>query len=132
MENASCKNQRPPEGDVEFFEELCLEFSQMLYDISEENNRAYCRLLAQNRELEALCREYEKNQGSISTAVKIRLRQGRAACGRVVKGTLKRIARKVFGIGKRLVIRLGIKDRIKGTKLFHTLDARGVIGKLRG
>lgn len=132
MENVSDKKNLIADADVEFFEELCLEFSQMLYDISEENNRAYCSLLARNQELEALCEEYEKTQGSIAAAIKIRLRRIKRVCCGTVKRTAKKIAKKLFRFGKRVVIRLGIKDRIKQTKLFRTLYSRGVIDKLRG
>jgi len=132
MEDVSEKKELLADEDIEFIEELCLEFSQMLYDISEENNRAYCSLLVRNQELEALCKEYERTHGSISAAVKIRLRQMRNECRRVMKCILKKVAKSSFGVGKRLVIRLGLKDRIKQTNLFRTLYLRGIIDKLRG
>lgn len=131
MENASKKKELLSDEDVEFFEELCLEFSRMLYDISEENNRIYCSLLARNQKLEALCAEYEKSQGSISGAVKIRLRRIKLVCCGTVKRAVKKIAKEMFGFGKRMAIRLGIKDKLKQTKLFRALYLRGTIDKLR-
>ena len=131
MDGTSNKKACLPDVDIEFFEELCLEFSQMLYDISEENNRAYCSVLARNQELEAMCKEYEKTQGSISAAIKIRLRQVRAVCRRTMKCTLKKIVQGLFRLGKCLTIRLGIKDKMKQTRLFRVLYSRGVIDKLR-
>ena len=96
MQNVNKKRELPLDDDVDFFIELCLEFSQILYDISEENDRAYCDLLTKNQELTTLCEEYEKKQGSISGAVKIRLRQIRNICRKMIKQALI-CKRKVFG-----------------------------------
>ena len=55
MQNVNKKRELPLDDDVDFFIELCLEFSQILYDISEENDRAFCDLLTKNQELTTLC-----------------------------------------------------------------------------
>lgn len=131
MDDSSNKNGFSSDESVEFIEELCVEFSQILYDISKENDRMYCSLLARNKELEALCEKYEKTQGSISGAIKIRLRQIKDTFQKAIKSTLKGIAKNLFAMGKRLATQFGIKDRIKRTKLYRTLCLRGIIDKLR-
>ncbi len=131
MQNVNKKRELPLDDDVDFFIELCLEFSQILYDISEENVRAYCDLLTKNQELTTLCEEYEKKQGSISGAVKIRLRQIRNICRKMIKQALKKVAKTLFVKGKYLANRLGIKDKIKQMKLYRMLYSNGFIDKLR-
>lgn len=132
MQNASRKKELSLNEDVDFFIELCLEFSQILYDISEESDRAYGDLLAKNQELVALCEEYEKTQGSISGAIKIKLRQIKNTYQKTTKRILKKVAKALFAKGKYLAIRLGIKDKMKQMKLYRILYAHGFIDKLRG
>lgn len=57
MDDSSNKNGFSSDESVEFIEELCVEFSQILYDISKENDRMYCSLLARQQRVRGIVRE---------------------------------------------------------------------------
>lgn len=126
--------------DVAYIEKMCYEFSKLLYDVSQEHNHI-CEQWAQKcATLEARCNEYEEQllrpqeaavPVSLWTKLKIRLRRAAAAVQRRVKQLLSGIAVGIFGWGRRVVTGLGIKDRLKSTRLFQDLYRKGTIDKLR-
>lgn len=128
--------------DVAYIEKMCYEFSKLLYDVSEEHNRTCEQWSQKCAALEARCSEYEKQllrprdeatpvSVSLWTKLKIRLRRAAGAFQRRVKRVLGRVATAVFGWGRRAVTGLGVKDRLKRTRLFQDLYRNGTIDKLR-
>lgn len=134
MENPRISS--PVAVDTEYVEQICYEFSKLLYDVSEENERRYRLLEERYAALEVQCRKYEaqilqsENAGYAAKAL-IVIKQKTHVLVRKVKALCLKITKRVFMAGRALTTQLGIKDRLKKSALFRKLYMRGTIDKLR-
>ncbi len=131
-------NQLTSEASARYIEKLCREFSRLLYEVSCENDESFRALEQKCAALEEKCKRYEelllsKNTGaSVSTRAAIRSERFWTKLKIRVKAILAAPIKLVFRVGKAITIRLGIKDRLKETKLYRKLYMKGTIDRLRG
>ena len=132
LDDAGAENTRA------YIERMCYEFSKLLNDVTEENNRAYLALEKKCAKLEEKCWEYERKllqsrKGIFGIFLRLCLWMSKILSHIVanIKDVLKRALRYVFKKGKGFAIRLGVKDSLKKTKLFRRLYQKGIIDKLR-
>ena len=113
--------------DAAYVVQLCGEFSRVLYEVSAEHERACAQWEQKYAALERRCQRLEEGLPAA------RLHRGRlgTACANAVKRGCFAVLRTVFGWGRTLAGRLGIKERLKKSKLFRRLYLRGTIDKLR-
>lgn len=132
LDDAGAENTRA------YIERMCYEFSKLINDVTEENNQAYLALEKKCAKLEEKCREYEQKllqsrKGIFGIFLRLRLWMSKILSHIVanIKDTLKRALRYVFKKGKGFVVRLGVKDTLKKTRLFRMLYQKGIVDKLR-
>ena len=101
-------------------------FSYLLYELTESYN-------AKITELENRCRIYEERlgQGKYSKGVRLALADLFKSIGEVFKRAVVRACRFIFGVGRRITTSLGIKDKLKKSKLFQKFYDKGLVDKLR-
>lgn len=114
-------------------EQMCCDFSRLLYDMSEESSRLKQNLEEKCARLEGKCKDYEWQLVCSSPLLRLWLWIYSVLTVPliIIKATAVKIARWVFRFGKRITIHLGIKDRLKETKIFRKLYQKGTIDKLR-
>ncbi len=131
-------DQLTSEASARYIEKLCLEFSRLLYEVSCENDESFRALEQKCAALEEKCKHYEelllskKSGASASARAAIRSERLWAKLKRRVKALLAAPIKLVFRVGKAIATRMGIKDRLKETKLYRKLYMKGTIDRLRG
>lgn len=120
--------------DIAYVEQMCYEFSKLLYDISEEYNSRCVDLQIRCSILEKKCSEYETQilQGdNRRIGFLIKLKNWLKGINKKIKHLFFLSARISFGFGRWLSACLGIKEKVKNTKLFQKMYIKGTIDKLR-
>lgn len=119
--------------DQATIEQICYEFSNLLYDVTEEHNRINQALEDQCARLKEKCRDYERQLSRFSPLLRFWfwIYGILMAPLNIIKKEMVKAAKLVFHLGKQFVIRFGIKDKLKKTKIFRKLYQKGIIDKLR-
>lgn len=120
----------PPTITIAYFEEVCYEFSRLLYDLSEENHRLYGELEQRCMILEEQCHKYEKElakSGNLKIALIVFLRK---FCLRTRRFCID-VVRKIFASFRKFATEFGIKQHLKKTWFFKYLENNGILEKLR-
>lgn len=122
--------------NAEYIEQMCYEFSNLLYEVMKENEKAYQKLKDENEILERKCKQYEEqllspNVSKAPIQFLIKLRRWLGKKRKQFKDTAINTGKTLYSLGKKISIKLGIKDSLKKTALFNKLYSSGMIDRFK-
>ena len=127
QERGALEEQCGRSVDAAYVVQLCGEFSRVLWDVTAEHERVCAQWEQRCAALELRCQRLEADR----PGARMRLGGLPSAIARCVKQIGLTAMRTVFHWGRTAVGRLGIKERLKQSRLFRRLYLRGTIDQLR-
>ncbi|XOK60440.1 hypothetical protein ACJ7K1_28555 [Paenibacillus elgii] len=110
---------------------LLREFVILLHEVSQNYENAMMRVENEYKQeihqLKTLLQYYETNATTSAKSYKLKI-----AVSSSIKTVLKRSARFLFKIGKKIILTLGLKEQIKQMNFYKKLQRSGIIDRLKG